>query len=198
MRKARIDRKTTETDISLELILEGTGEYSISTGCGFLNHMLQLFASHGGFNLDISCKGDTEVDYHHTVEDIAITLGKAFFEALGDCSGINRYGWIVIPMDEALVQVAVDISARGGYYTKMEIPAYRVGDFDVELVDEFFCSFCRTSGITVHIASLSGTNAHHIIEAAFKGFARALKQAVTVNPELKNRIPSTKGVLKEV
>ena len=198
MRKAELTRKTGETDISLVLSVDGTGEYEVSTGCGFLNHMLELFARHGSFDLKLSVLGDTDVDYHHTVEDTAIVLGQAFSDALGDCRGIVRYGSSLLPMDEALAQISLDISGRGGFYGNLRLPAYRVGDFDTELVAEFFSAFCRVSGITLHINLISGINTHHIIEAAFKGFARALKQAVLIDKNLENRIPSTKGILKEV
>jgi len=198
MRQVKEERKTTETDVCVELLLEGKGEYSIKTGCGFLDHMFELFSSHGSFDLKITCKGDLDVDYHHTVEDIAITLGTALRKALGDCRGITRYGFILLPMDEALVEIAVDISGRGGYYPDIKFPSYRVGDFDVELVDEFFSSFARSANITLHIIVRSGNNTHHVIEAIFKGFARALKQAVAIDSDSKNKIPSTKGTLREV
>lgn len=197
MREAETKRKTNETDTTLRLVLEGTGEYEISTGCGFLDHMLELLARHGSFDLKVKCIGDTDVDYHHTVEDVGASLGLAFSKALGDCRGITRYGSILLPMDEALVSVALDISGRGGFYGDLKIPSYRVGDFDTELAGEFFSAFSRTSKITLHINTLNGTNSHHIIEAAFKGFARALKQAVAIDKDSLNRIPSTKGMLKE-
>ena len=198
MREATINRNTTETEIYLSLTIEGTGRYDIETGCGFLNHMLELFTKHGNFNLALECKGDIDVDYHHTVEDIGIVLGQALSNALGDCRGIKRYASSILPMDEALLMVAVDVSGRTGYFSDLNIPSYRVGDFDVELVDEFFTSFCRNAGLTLHIRQMCGTNAHHIIEAAFKGFARALKEAVSIDSSAASEIPSTKGRLKEL
>lgn len=195
MRKATIERKTFETDIKLSLELDGTGKSSISTGCGFLDHMLTLFASHGRFDIDVTCKGDIYVDYHHTAEDIAIALGQAFAEALGDKRGIYRYANTVIPMDEALIATAVDISGRSYIAFNVDIPAQKVGDFDTELVEEFFIAFVRNCGITMHFRSLDGSNSHHIIEGVFKSAARTLRQAVKVDPELGDAIPSTKGVL---
>lgn len=195
MRCATINRKTAETDISLTLNLDGKGECEINTGCGFLNHMLTLFAHHSGFDLKVLCKGDVDVDYHHTVEDIGIVLGDALKEALADMRGINRYGSFILPMDEALIMTAVDISGRGHLSYGLEIPAARVGDFDTELVQEFFISLTRRAGITLHIRQLAGFNTHHIIEGAFKSVARSLGIAVKLNPELADRIPSTKGVL---
>lgn len=195
MRCATINRKTAETDISLYLNLEGTGVCEIDTGCGFLNHMLTLFAHHSGFDLKVRCKGDVEVDYHHSAEDIGIVLGDALKESLGDMRGINRYGSFLLPMDEALIMTAVDISGRGHLSYGLEIPAARVGDFDTELVQEFFISLTRRAGITLHIRQLAGFNTHHIIEGAFKSVARSLKIAAKINPELADCIPSTKGVL---
>lgn len=195
MRCATINRKTAETDISLTLNLDGKGDCEINTGCGFLNHMLTLFAHHSGFDLKVQCKGDVDVDYHHTVEDIGIVLGDALKEALADMRGINRYGSFILPMDEALIMTAVDISGRGHLSYGLEIPAARVGDFDTELVQEFFISLTRRAGITLHIRQLAGFNTHHIIEGAFKSVARSLGIAVKLNPELADRIPSTKGVL---
>ncbi|MBP1588071.1 MAG: imidazoleglycerol-phosphate dehydratase HisB [Clostridia bacterium] len=195
MRKAEITRKTNETDISLVLELDGCGRREVDTGCGFLNHMLELFASHGGFDLTVKCKGDTEVDFHHTVEDVGIVLGSAFREALGERRGIARYGNFILPMDEALILTAVDISGRAFLGFKLNLPSARVGDFDTELVQEFFEGFVRASGITVHVKQLEGTNCHHIIEGTFKSFARSLKEAVAVVPGSGNTIPSTKGVL---
>lgn len=196
MRCATINRKTAETDISLTLNLDGKGDCEIDTGCGFLNHMLTLFAHHSGFDLKVWCKGDVDVDYHHTAEDIGIVLGDALKEALADMRGINRYGSFLLPMDEALIMTAVDISGRGHLSYGLEIPTARVGDFDTELVQEFFISLTRRAGITLHIRQLAGFNTHHIIEGAFKSVARSLGIAVKLNPELADRIPSTKGVLK--
>lgn len=195
MRIAEVNRKTNETDISLKLNLDGSGKNEISTGCGFLDHMLTLFSSHSKFDLKISCKGDTYVDYHHTVEDIGIALGQALKEALGDKRGIIRYGSMLLPMDEALIQTAVDISGRDYLSFGLDIPAEKVGDFDTELVEEFFLGFVRNSGITLHINQLAGKNSHHIIEGAFKSVARALKMAVAIDKENIDEIPSTKGVL---
>jgi imidazoleglycerol-phosphate dehydratase len=195
MRIAEINRKTNETDISLKLNLDGSGKSEIKTGCGFLDHMLTLFASHARFDLSITCKGDTYVDYHHTVEDIGIALGQALKEALGDKRGIIRYGSMLLPMDEALIQTAVDISGRDYLSFGLSIPAEKVGDFDTELVEEFFLSLVRNSGITLHINQLAGKNSHHIIEGTFKSVARALKQAVAIDSANADEIPSTKGVL---
>ncbi|MCD7770456.1 MAG: imidazoleglycerol-phosphate dehydratase HisB [Oscillospiraceae bacterium] len=195
MRNAVIDRKTAETDITLGLCLDGTGEAQISTGIGFLDHMLTLFASHGQFDLSVSCKGDIQVDGHHTTEDIAIALGQAFAQAIGDKRGIRRYGSILLPMDEALVLCAVDISGRSCLRYQMSLPAQRVGEFDTELTEEFFTAFTRAAGVTLHIRQLDGTNTHHIIEAAFKGFGRALRQAAGLDETRPDAIPSTKGVL---
>ena len=195
MRNAKINRKTAETEIELSLQLDGVGASVINSGCGFLDHMLTLFASHGGFDLSVYCNGDIEVDYHHSVEDIAIVLGEAFASALGDKKGINRYGDIILPMDESLVMCAVDISGRGGYFGNIRFPSEKIGDFDTELVDEFFTAFARSSGITLHIRKLAGANSHHIAEAAFKGAARALGHAVEINAKNKDKIPSTKGVI---
>lgn len=195
MRIAEVNRKTNETDISLKLNLDGSGKNEISTGCGFLDHMLTLFSSHSKFDLKISCKGDTYVDYHHTVEDIGIALGQALKEALNDKRGIIRYGSMLLPMDEALIQTAVDISGRDYLSFGLNIPAEKVGDFDTELVEEFFLGFVRNSGITLHINQLSGKNSHHIIEGTFKSVARALKMAVAIDKENIDEIPSTKGVL---
>ena len=195
MRTAEINRKTNETDIKLRLNLDGTGKSEINTGCGFLDHMLTLFARHGGFDLTVSCKGDTNVDYHHTVEDIGIALGDAFKSALGDMRGITRYGSFILPMDESLIMTAVDISGRSHLSYGLTIPAQKVGDFDTELTEEFYLGFVRHSAITLHIKQLSGTNSHHIIEGAFKSVARSLAAAVKIDENHKNEIPSTKGVL---
>ena len=195
MRKAEIARKTNETDIKLTLELDGTGKSEISTGCGFLDHMLTLFARHGRFDMSVSCKGDRYVDFHHTVEDIGIVLGDAFRKALGDMRGIVRYGSMILPMDEALIMTAADISGRPHLSYGLDIPAQRVGDFDTELTEEFFLGFVRHAGVTLHIKQLAGTNSHHIIEGAFKSAARSLAAAVKIEEAYKNEIPSTKGVL---
>lgn len=195
MRKAEIARKTNETDIKLTLELDGTGKSEISTGCGFLDHMLILFARHGRFDMSVSCKGDRYVDFHHTVEDIGIVLGDAFRKALGDMRGIVRYGSMILPMDEALIMTAVDISGRPHLSYGLDIPAQKVGDFDTELTEEFFLGFVRHAGMTLHIKQLAGTNSHHIIEGAFKSAARSLAAAVKIEEAYKNEIPSTKGVL---
>lgn len=195
MRTAEINRKTNETDIKLSLNLDGTGKSKINTGCGFLDHMLTLFARHGGFDLSVSCKGDTYVDYHHTVEDIGIALGDAFKSALGDMRGITRYGSFILPMDEALIMTAVDISGRSHLSYNLQIPAQKVGDFDTELAEEFYLGFVRHAAVTLHIKELSGTNSHHIIEGAFKSVARSLAAAVKIDENRKDEIPSTKGVL---
>jgi len=195
MRNAQIIRKTAETDISLTLSLDGSGESSITTGCGFLDHMLTLFAKHSRFDLSITCQGDTYVDDHHTVEDIGIALGQAFSRALGDKKGIIRYGSQILPMDEALILTAVDLSGRGYLGYALEIPTQKVGTFDTELVEEFFLGFIRNAACTLHIRSLAGTNSHHIIEGAFKSVARSLKAAVAIDPAFADEIPSTKGVL---
>ncbi len=195
MRTAEINRKTNETDIKLSLNLDGTGKSEIATGCGFLDHMLTLFARHGGFDLTVSCKGDTYVDYHHTVEDIGIALGDAFKSALGDMRGITRYGSFILPMDEALIMTAVDISGRAHLSYGLTIPAQKVGDFDTELTEEFYLGFVRHAAVTLHIKQLSGTNSHHIIEGAFKSVSRSLAAAVKIDENRKDEIPSTKGVL---
>ncbi len=195
MRRAEIKRKTAETDISLTLALDGKGESKINSGSGFFDHMLTLFARHGGFDLQLNCIGDTEVDLHHTVEDIGICLGDAFKSALGDMRGITRYGSMILPMDEALILTAVDISGRGLLRYYLEIPRAKVGEFDTELVEEFLLAFTRRADITLHVRQLDGTNSHHIIEGAFKSMARSLREAVAINEADKDRIPSTKGVL---
>lgn len=194
MRSSEIIRTTKETDIKLFLSLS-KGESNIDTGCGFLDHMLTLFARHGDFTLNVNCKGDTQVDYHHTAEDIAICLGDAFKDALGDMKGITRYGSFILPMDESLILTAVDISGRSGLYYDIHIPTEKVGDFDTELTQEFFEAFTRHAGVTLHIKQLAGTNSHHIIEGTFKSFARTMKQAVSIDENNKDAIPSTKGVL---
>ena len=195
MRNAEIIRKTAETDIELYLELDGTGKSEIDTGCGFLDHMLTLFASHGRFDLKVKCVGDTYVDYHHTVEDIGIALGQAFFDALGDKKGIHRYGDTVLPMDEALILSAVDFSGRDFLGYMLEIPAEKVGDFDTELCEEFWLGFVRKAQCALHLRQLAGKNSHHIIEGAFKSAARTLRQAVSIDQAFADEIPSTKGVL---
>lgn len=195
MRVSEIKRKTAETDVRVKLSLDGRGVFKIDTGCGFLDHMLTLFTAHSGYDLQVSCKGDVHVDYHHTAEDIAICLGDAFLEALGEKVGITRYGDIILPMDETLILAAVDISGREYLGFDAEIPAYKVGDFDTELCEEFFRAFVRRSRITLHIKKLSGTNSHHIIEGIFKAVARTLAKATAINPKNADEIPSTKGAL---
>ena len=195
MRRAEIKRTTNETDIYLELNIDGSGKSDIDTGCGFLDHMLTLFARHGRFDLTVKCKGDTYVDYHHTTEDIAICLGKAFSDALGDKKGVVRYGNIVLPMDESLILSAVDLSGRGGFYGELGIPTQKVGDFDTELCGEFFIALANNGGMTLHIRKITGANSHHIIEGAFKASARALKEAVSLDEKFLNEIPSTTGLL---
>ena len=195
MRISEIKRKTGETDIALQLNLDGKGVSDIHSGCGFLDHMLTLFSKHSGFDLTVSCKGDTEVDYHHTTEDIGIALGKAFFEALGDKKGITRYGDIILPMDETLIMSAVDISGRDYLAMDLSIPAEKVGDFDTELCEEFWLAFVRESKVTLHVKQLAGKNAHHIIEGVFKAVARSLGKAAAIDENRAEEIPSTKGVL---
>ena len=195
MRKAFIKRKTGETDIKLSLNLDGKGEGKIETGCGFLDHMLTLFKKHGRFDLEVIAKGDTYVDYHHTVEDIGITLGLAFKEALGDKAGITRYADTTLPMDEALILTAVDLSGRAFFVKDLDIKSNKVGDFDTELVEEFLIALSSNAGFTLHVRQLSGSNAHHIIEGIFKSLARTLKKAVAIDSTLNGEIPSTKGVL---
>ena len=196
MRTSTINRKTAETDISLTLNLDGSGISSIDSGCGFLDHMLTLFARHGGFDLTLTCKGDTYVDDHHTVEDIGICLGKALTEALGDKRGITRYGDIILPMDETLILSAVDISGRGGCYVDMSIPTEKVGTFDTQLCEEFFIALAQNGGLTLHIRQLAGRNSHHIIEGTFKSVARSLAKAVSIDEKNADKIPSTKGLLE--
>jgi imidazoleglycerol-phosphate dehydratase len=188
-------RKTAETDIFLSLNLDGTGKSSVDTGCGFLNHMLTLFAAHGKFDLTVKCIGDTDVDDHHSVEDIGIVLGQAFQAALGDKRGITRYGSFLLPMDEALILTAVDLSGRGYLGYSLQIPTEKVGTFDTELVEEFWLGFIRNAACTLHIRQLAGTNSHHIIEGAFKSAGRSLRKAVTIDEAYRDEIPSTKGVL---
>ena len=195
MRTASISRKTAETDIILTLCIDGTGVSRCDTGCGFLNHMLTLFARHGHFDLDVCCRGDIDVDFHHTVEDTGICLGRAFAEALGDKRGICRYGDITLPMDEALIFAAIDISGRGASFFALDIPTQRVGTFDTELCREFFDAFARDAGVTLHLRQLAGLNSHHIMEGAFKAFARALARAAAIDPKFTQELPSTKGMI---
>lgn len=195
MRTAEIIRNTAETKIRLKLTLEGTGAGNIQTGCGFLDHMLTLFAKHGRFDLNISCEGDTWVDDHHTVEDVGIALGQAFEKALGEKRGINRYGSQILPMDETLVLCAVDMSGRAYLGYELPIPSQKIGTFDTELVEEFWLGFVRNAQATLHIRLLTGSNSHHIAEGAFKAAGRALRAAVAVDPACSDEIPSTKGVL---
>lgn len=195
MRIAELKRNTAETRISVFLNLDGTGKSEIATGCGFLDHMLTLFSRHGRFDLNVTCQGDTQVDYHHTTEDIGIALGTAFSQALGEKRGICRYGDTILPMDEALILTAVDISGRSFLGFELPIPTEKVGDFDTELVEEFWLAFVRKAECTLHFKELSGSNSHHIIEGAFKSAARSLKKAVLIDPVYADEIPSTKGVL---
>lgn len=195
MRTSQISRKTAETDIQLSLNLDGDGTSKIDTGCGFLDHMLTLFARHGRFDLTVECKGDTWVDDHHTVEDVGIVLGTAFAEALGNKKGICRYGDTILPMDESLILSAVDLSGRAYLGYALNIPTEKVGTFDTELCEEFWLAFVRTSACTLHIRQLAGKNSHHIIEGTFKSVARSLRDAVAIDPLFANDIPSTKGVL---
>lgn len=195
MRAAELSRTTAETDVRLRLELDGTGLSQIATGCGFLDHMLTLFARHGRFDLSVQCTGDTNVDDHHTVEDIGICLGDAFSEALGDKRGTVRYGSVLLPMDEALILAAVDLSGRGMLYWDMHIPTPKVGSFDTELAEEFFIALARRGDMTIHIRQLAGSNSHHIIEGAFKGLARSLSAAAAIDSRFPLEIPSTKGVL---
>ena len=195
MRTSTIIRRTAETDIRLELNLDGSGKSDIDTGCGFLNHMLTLFARHGRFDLAVKCVGDTDVDDHHSVEDIGICLGMAFAEALGDMRGIVRYGQTLLPMDEALILTAVDISGRCTLGYGLDIPTQKIGAFDTELVQEFWLGFVRKANITLHFKQLAGGNSHHIVEGAFKSAARSLRAAVAIDPALNGEIPSTKGLL---
>ena len=195
MREAQIARATAETDVTLNLNLDGAGNSEIDSGCGFLNHMLTLFARHGRLDLTLRCRGDNDVDDHHSVEDIGICMGQAFARALGDCRGIRRYAHSVLPMDEALVLVAVDISGRGSLTMDLPLGAQKVGTFDTELVEEFFTAFTRSAGVTLHIRLLAGSNTHHIIEAVFKAFGRVMREAVSIDTQYAQEIPSTKGVL---
>ncbi len=194
-RKVKVERKTSETDIVLTLNIDGEGKSNIATGCGFLDHMLTLFAKHSKVDLDIKCKGDTYVDYHHSAEDVGICLGMAFNKALGDMRGIERYGDSIIPMDETLILCAVDISMRAHLTFSARFPTQKIGDFDSELVQEFFEAFIRNAQWTMHIKKLSGTNSHHIAEGIFKAFAHTTKKAVSIDEKYSNQILSTKGVL---
>ncbi len=195
MRTSEIKHKTKETDIALSLALDGTGKSDIDSGNGFFDHMMTLFASHGRFDLTLKCDGDTEVDFHHSAEDIGICLGKAFSEALGDKRGITRYGSIILPMDETLMLAAVDVSGRVYLSFEADFPTSRVGEFDTELIEEFFIAFAREAKITLHIRKFNGKNTHHIAEAIFKATARALRTAARIDPELAGEIPSSKGAL---
>ena len=195
MRTSTIARRTNETDITLTLKLDGSGASESNSGVGFLDHMLTLFAKHGRFDLTLNCVGDTHVDFHHSVEDIGICLGSAFAEAVGNAAGIVRYGDITLPMDEALILAAVDVSGRGWLEFELNLEVAKVGNFDTELVREFFIAFARRAGITLHLQQLAGSNAHHIIEGAFKATARALAKAIAIDERLGGEIPSTKGVL---
>ncbi|MGI6316664.1 MAG: imidazoleglycerol-phosphate dehydratase HisB [Christensenellales bacterium] len=195
MKTVKLSRETRETRIALELSIYGKGKGNISTGVGFFDHMLQLFAAHGGFDLLLTCAGDTYVDGHHTVEDCGILLGRAFREAMEDKRGLTRYGSLALPMDEALVLAAVDLSGRGGYYGDLPLTCQRAGDFDTESAEEFFLAFAREAGITLHIRLLTGKNTHHILEGAFKAAARALSAALSPDLCAAGRIPSTKGTL---
>lgn len=195
MRTAQITRTTKETDVRLTLNLDGTGKSEIHSGVGFLDHMLTLFAKHGRFDLELTCNGDTEVDDHHSVEDIGIALGQAFDQALGDKRGIVRYGSFILPMDETLILSAVDISGRSYLNYDLQIPTQKVGTFDTELTEEFFLGFVRNANLTLHIKQLEGKNSHHIIEGTFKSFGRTMKQAVAIDENFRDEIPSTKGVL---
>ena len=195
MRTAKLRRTTGETDVAVVLDLDGTGKSEISTGCGFLDHMLILFARHGRFDLTVQAKGDTWVDDHHTVEDVGITLGDAFARALGEKRGVTRYGSTILPMDEALILTAVDLSGRGLLCYDLDIPTEKVGAFDTQLTGEFFAAFARRADLTLHVKQLAGANSHHIIEGAFKSLARSLRTAVAIDPAAAGEVPSTKGVL---
>lgn len=195
MRTSSINRKTAETDIQLTLNLDGSGESNIDSGCGFLDHMLTLFSKHGRFDLNLKCIGDTQVDDHHTVEDIGISLGLAFKEALSDKRGVSRYGYMILPMDETLILSAVDFSGRAFLNYDLKIPTEKVGTFDTELVEEFWLGFIRNAECNLHIKQLDGTNSHHIIEGAFKSVARSMKDAVKIDEKFADEILSTKGVL---
>lgn len=195
MRTAELRRTTGETDVTVVLDLDGTGKSDVSTGCGFLDHMLTLFARHGRFDLTVQARGDTWVDDHHTVEDVGIVLGGAFAQALGEKRGVTRYGSALLPMDEALILTAVDLSGRGLLCYGLDIPTEKVGTFDTQLTEEFLNAFARQAGLTLHVKQLAGTNSHHIIEGAFKSLARSLRGAVAIDPAAAGEVPSTKGVL---
>ncbi|MBQ4104684.1 MAG: imidazoleglycerol-phosphate dehydratase HisB [Clostridia bacterium] len=195
MRTSTIKRNTEETKIELSLNLDGKGESKIDTGCGFFDHMLTLFSKHSKIDLDVTCKGDINVDYHHTVEDIGIVLGKALLEALGDKKGINRYADTILPMDESLILTALDVSGRSYLGFDVVFPTEKIGDFDTELVEEFFMALTRCAEITLHIKKMAGENSHHIAEGIFKSFARSLRTAVALDENFKDQLPSTKGVL---
>lgn len=195
MRNTTITRQTAETNITLTLELDGTGKSVVGSGCGFLDHMLTLFARHGRFDLTLSCEGDTYVDDHHTVEDIGIALGETFAKCLGDKKGVTRYGSCLLPMDEALILSAVDLSGRAMLCYDLDIPTEKVGSFDTELVEEFLWGFVRNAACTLHVRKMAGKNSHHIIEGAFKSIARSLRKAVAIDPAFADEIPSTKGVL---
>ena len=195
MRKSTIERTTTETRISLTLSVDGSGQSDIETGCPFLDHMLELLCHHGLFDLTLCCQGDVRVDYHHTVEDIGGVLGRAFFQALGDRSGVRRYGSMLLPMDESLVAAAVDLDGRGTLYFDVPFAAQRIGDFDVELCEEFFLAFTREARLTIHLIRMTGKNTHHMVEAVFKSFGRALREACEIDDRRGDAIPSSKGAL---
>lgn len=195
MRTSTIKRNTEETKIELSLNLDGKGESNINTGCGFFDHMLTLFSKHSKIDLDVTCKGDVNVDYHHTVEDIGIVLGKALLEALGDKKGINRYADTILPMDESLILTALDVSGRSYLGFDVVFPTEKIGDFDTELVEEFFMALTRCAEITLHIKKMAGENSHHIAEGIFKSFARSLRTAIAIDENFKDQLPSTKGVL---
>lgn len=195
MRKAQLTRNTKETKIEAKIDLDGSGKSKVDSGCGFLDHMLTLFAAHSKVDLDLKCKGDVNVDYHHTVEDVGIVLGKLFKEALGDKKGICRYGHTILPMDEALILTAIDFSGRAFLRYDVKVKAKKVGDFDTELAEEFFFAFVRNAGCTLHISQLAGRNTHHILEGCFKSVARSVRMAASIDKELKDKVPSTKGSL---
>lgn len=195
MRYSKIERKTAETDIKLEINLDGKGNSEIDTGCGFFDHMLTLFAKHGSFDLKVKCVGDKKVDYHHSIEDIGIALGQAFLEAVGDKKGINRYGDIILPMDEALIMVALDLSGRSYLAFNLDVRAKKIGEYDTELTEEFMIAFTNNAKINLHVRKLAGKNSHHIVEGTFKALARALKKALSKDTANPDALPSTKGVL---
>ena len=195
MRTAEINRTTAETAITLRLCLDGTGASQVQSGVGFLDHMLTLFAKHSRFDLTLTCSGDTQVDDHHSVEDIGIVLGQALCQALGDKRGIRRYGSCILPMDEALILCAADLSGRSCLRLQAQLPTEKVGTFDTELVEEFFQALTREARMNLHLRQLDGTNSHQIIEAMFKALGRTLRQAVAIDPDCRDEIPSTKGVL---